>query len=136
MARPADWTPLGCDTDPVPGDPQAVGQESARLAKVADEASRQSAALRKIAATAAGPELKGKFATQTAEAATGISRDMNLVAIRYTKVSKALAAWSPVLEQAQQMSLRALDMAWGPYRLLQNEVSPRAQAELDDARAL
>lgn len=34
MARPADWTPLGHDSDPVPGDPGEISREAAHLAQV------------------------------------------------------------------------------------------------------
>src|SRR5579871_3714057 len=138
MARPLDWTPLGCGTDPVPGDPQAVSREAAQLAKLAGDVGRESAGLRKVAAAMAGPELKGKFATQAAGTATGVARDMDLVATRCAQVSRALAAWWPALEEAQRMSLQALDMASGPYGLLLTSASPGpfAQGQLDDARAL
>jgi hypothetical protein len=143
VARPADWTPLGCAADPVPGDPQAVEQEAARLAQAGAAAGRESAGLRQVAAVAAGPELKGAFATQAAGAATKMSGEMSLVATRYAAVSRALDAWSSALGEAQRMSLRALDMAVGPYRLLQSAAGQaagagqsRAQGELDDARAL
>jgi hypothetical protein len=143
VARPADWAPLGCAADPVPGDPQVVEQEAARLAQAGAAAGRQSAGLRQVAAVAAGPELKGKFAAQAAGAATALSGEMTLVAARYAAVSRALGAWASALEEAQRMSLRALDMAVGPYRLLQAPAGQpaaagqaRAQGELDDARTL
>jgi hypothetical protein len=40
MGRPADyeWRPLGLDTDPVPGDPASIGQESNHLVQALDQA--------------------------------------------------------------------------------------------------
>jgi hypothetical protein len=143
VTRPADWTALGCTADPVPGDPQAVEEEAARLAQAGAAAGRESAGLRQVAAVAAGPELKGRFAARAAGVAMALSGEMSLVAARYTAVSRALGAWASALEEAQRMSLRALDMAVGPYRLLQAAAGQpaaagqaRAQGELDDARTL
>jgi hypothetical protein len=47
------------------------------------------------------------------------------VTVRYQKVAGALRGWSPELEQAQRMSVQALDQAEIPYaRLRQQAIVP------------
>ncbi len=160
MARPADWAPLGCASDPVPGDPGAVSAEATHLAGVARQITGQVTALRRIAATAASGSLRGAYAARTGTCAADVAGQLAQVVGRYQKASTALAAWAPDLEHAQSVSLRALNMAEAPYRTLQNLSPPqlpasgtlttaqhqdkqayqrltgRAQSALDAARAL
>jgi hypothetical protein len=157
MARPAgyQWQPLGLDTDPVPGDPAAIGQEAAHLASIARTVNGQITAMRKIASD--NTEV-GQHAEKIRSAALSLSTSLQAVAARYAKVSSALSAWVPELEEAQALSIRALDQAEVPYaRLSQTVTLPagsdltaaqkqeiadyhgsmrRAQAQLDDARAV
>ncbi len=128
MGRPADWAPLGCASDPVPGDPGAVSTEAAHLAAVARQVSGQVTALRRIAATAAGGSLRGVFAARAGACAAGVAGQLAQVAGRYEKASAALAAWAPELEHAQAVSLRALNMAEAPYRTLQTLSPPQVPA--------
>jgi hypothetical protein len=157
MGRPAGsaWKPLGLDTDPVPGDPQRISQEAAHLASVAAEISRQVVALRTIAS--GGDEI-GKHADEICSSASDLAGQLDKVVGRYQKVSAALNGWIPDLEQAQSVSLQALNQAEGPYQQVnQTVVLPsgsnltaqqqqsitdyhtamkRAQGELDAALAL
>lgn len=157
MARPAgdQWQPLGWDTDPVPGDPLQVSAEAAHLAQVAQDITGQVTALRKISAD--GVQI-GQAPEAIRTAAQTLAGDLAKVAVRYQKVAAALGGWSPELEQAQRMSVQALDQAEIPYaRLRQQAILPsgshltaaqqqevasyhaamrRAQDELDAARAL
>lgn len=157
MARPAgdQWQPLGWDTDPVPGDPQEISAEAAHLARVSQDITGQVAALRKISAD--GVQI-GQSPEAIRTAAQTLAGELAKVAVRYQKVAAALRGWSPELEQAQRMSVQALDQAEIPYaRLRQQAILPsgshltaaqqqevasyhaamrRAQDELDAARAL
>lgn len=157
MARPAgyQWQPLGLDTDPVPGDPAAISQEAAHLASIARTINGQIAAMRKIASD--NTEV-GQHADTIRATALSLAGTLQTVATRYAKVSTALSAWVPELEEAQALSIRALDQAEAPYaRLSQSVVLPsgpdlttaqtqevadykasmqRAQGQLDDARAV
>lgn len=157
MARPAgdQWQPLGWDTDPVPGDPLQVSAEAAHLAQVAQDITGQVTALRKISADGVQIGQAPEAIRTTAQTLAG---DLAKVAVRYQKVAAALGGWSPELEQAQRMSVQALDQAEIPYaRLRQQAILPsgshltaaqqqevasyhaamrRAQDELDAARAL
>lgn len=157
MARPPgyQWRPLGLDTDPVPGDPQAVLQEAAHLASLARGIAGQITALRKIASD--DTEV-GEHAQKIRSTALSLVRSLQAVATRYDRVSGALSGWAGELEQAQTLSIRALNQAEVPYaKLSQTATLPpvtslpaaqeaeaatrrawiqRAQGELADAEAL
>lgn len=157
MGRPPgyQWQPLGLDTDPVPGDPQAVSAEAAHLASVARTVTGQLAALRKISADSTET---GQHAEKIRAAALSLAGSLQAVAARYARTSSALTGWVPELEQAQAMSIRALNEAEAPYaRLRQAVILPsgpnltaaqqeqiagynasmrRAQDQLDTARVL
>ncbi|MGH3166373.1 MAG: hypothetical protein ACRDN0_10830 [Trebonia sp.] len=122
MARPAgaQWQPLGLDSDPVPGDPGQISQEAQHLAAVAEQISSEVAMLRGIAAS--GEEV-GKHAEKLRSSASDLADQLGKVIGRYQKVSSALGNWIPELEQAQSMSLQALDQAEGPYQQLHQEVA-------------
>lgn len=157
MGRPAgyQWEPLGLDSDPVPGDPAQISQEAQHLASVAAEITDQVAALRKIGSD--GTEV-GEHADKIRSQANSLAGQLDKLVGRYTKVSAALSGWVPELEQAQAMSIQALNQAEGPYQKLhQTVVLPsgpnlttqqkqsitnyhnsmqQAQAQLADAQAL
>jgi hypothetical protein len=157
VARPAgyQWQPLGLDTDPVPGDPQAVSQEAAHLASVMRTISGQVSAMRKIASD--DTEV-GQHADTIRATALSLAGTLQTVATRYAKVSTALAGWVPDLEQAQALSIRALNEAELPHATLNRTVMlpsgptltaaqkqeiasyhasvQRAQAQLDDAKTM
>ncbi len=124
MGRPPgyQWKPLGLDADPVPGDPEAVSAEAAHLASVARTVTGQIAALRSIASDATET---GQHADTIRTAALALAGSLQAVATRYATVSSALAGWAPELEQAQALSVRALDEAESPYaRINQAAVLP------------
>jgi hypothetical protein len=157
MGRPPgyQWQPLGLDADPVPGDPQAISTEAAHLASVARTITGQIAAMRKIASD--DTEV-GQHAEKIRTAARSLAGSLQAVATRYAKVSSALSGWVPELEQAQSLSIRALNEAEAPYAQLSQAVTlpsgpgltaaqkqevasyhasmQRAQDQLDAAKAL
>jgi hypothetical protein len=157
MGRPPgyQWEPLGLDTDPVPGDPQRISEEGAHLASVAKQITSQVAVLRKMASD--GVQV-GKTPDVIKSSASDLADQLDKVVGRYQKVSAALTGWVPELEQAQRMSIQALDQAEVPYqKIKQTVVLPsgnnltaqqkqdvtnyhnsmtKAQDELDAAKAL
>jgi len=157
MGRPSgsQWQPLGWDTDPVPGDPEVISQEARLLASVADQINGQIAALRKISSDQTN---FGKTADAIRSSAGDLVGTLQVVGERYQRVSSALTGWVSELEQAQSMSIRALDQAEAPYAQLNQVVAlpsgskltaaqqqgiknyhtamERAQGEVDAARAL
>ena len=143
MGRPQGcrWQPLGLDADPVPGDPRAISEVAAHLASVARTVDGQVAALRKIACE--GTEI-GQYADKIRSAALSLTGSLQAVATRYGKVSAALSGWVPDLEEAQSLSIRALNLAEGPYAAL-NQVfvlapgpgleSPAVQQDIQDRQS-
>jgi hypothetical protein len=117
MGRPPDyqWRPLGVDSDPVPGDPQAISAEAAHLASIAQTITGHVAAMRKIASDNAE---QGQHAEKIRAVAQRTAASLQAVATRYARVSSALSGWGPELEQAQTMSIRALNEAEAPYATL------------------
>ena len=154
MGRPPgyQWQPLGLDADPVPGDPQAISEAAAHLSSVARTVNGQVAALRKIAGD--GTEI-GQHADKIRSAAGSLIGSLQAAATRYSQVSSALSGWVPDLEEAQSLSIQALNQAEGPYATLNQVFAPppgasvkplavqqdiqsarRAQSELDAAQAV
>lgn len=121
MGRPPgyQWQPLGLDADPVPGDPQAISQEAQHLAAVANTIAGQITALRKIANDNTET---GLHADKIRSSASSLAGSLQVVASRYRNVSLALNGWVPELEQAQAMSIRALNDAEAPYAKLNQSV--------------
>ncbi|MGH3252314.1 MAG: hypothetical protein ACRDOI_39725 [Trebonia sp.] len=104
----------------MPGDSAQIGQEAQHLASVASEITNQVTALRKISSD--GTEV-GKHADKIRSSASDLAGELDKVVGRYQKVSSALNDWIPELEQAQAMSIRALDQAEGPYQKLHQTVA-------------
>ena len=121
-SRPYDWSPLGLDSDPVPGDPEAVSAESRRLAQTAQELRTQITMLQKIASDAT---LKGEYAGSLRAHAQQLSQDLGKVATRYESVADATGEWSGDLAEAQAASLTALRMAESPYEQLRRLQAPQ-----------
>jgi hypothetical protein len=128
MGRPLgqQWQPLGLDADPVPGDPPAVRAEAAHLASVARTINGQIAAMRKIASDDTEVGLHAETIRSAANSLTG---SLQAVSERYVRVSAALSGWVADLEQAQSLSIRALNEAEAPYaRLSQSVILPAGPA--------
>ncbi len=96
-------------SDPVPGDPQRIGEEAAHLASVAQEIQGQVARLRAIA-TGHTVE-KGLHVDKLKSASADVADSLDKVVGRYQKTSAALSGWVPELEYAQGQSLKALAQA-------------------------
>jgi hypothetical protein len=133
MARPAgyQWEPLGWDTDPVPGDPQVIGAEAAQLLQTARQVAEQVAALQKISAD--GTQI-GQTPDVIRSSASNLAGQLTNVAARYQNVAAALRGWGPELEQAQLMSLQALDQAEIPYAKLQRQITLPSGTNLSAAQ--
>lgn len=124
MTRPSGdaWLPLGLNADPVPGDTQRISQEATNLASTAKTLHDQINALRRIAHS---NENVGQSADKIRSAASSLIGDLTTVATRYKTVSSALNGWYPELEEAQRLSLRALNEAEAPYAKLKNTPVPK-----------
>jgi hypothetical protein len=129
MGRPPghQWLPLGLDADPVPGNTQEISQQAAHLSSVAQTINGQVAALHKIASD--NTEI-GQHADKIRAAARSLAGSLQTAATRYANVSSALTGWVPDLEQAQSLSIQALNQAEGPYAILNQAFTPPASATL------
>jgi hypothetical protein len=114
--RPLDWAPLA-ETDPLPGDPQAIWDEAARLRDMAAEVQDQIAALRGIGEV----DLVGEYVEELFASAEGVAKKLDLVRDRYVKVAGYLNQWAGELDDLQRRTLAALDNALDAERLLQRD---------------
>jgi hypothetical protein len=107
VRRPTDWAPLA-GADPIPGDPDEIQAEAARLARIADTMQDQIASLRRIgkADTLTG-EYADKLRTESDELAGRLEKAVG----RYRAVGGHLGGWAGELRTAQEDSLKALDKA-------------------------
>jgi hypothetical protein len=80
----------------------------------------QVAALRKISAD--GTQI-GQTPDVIRSSASSLAGQLTTVAARYQNVAAALSGWGPELEQAQAISLRALDQAEIPYAKLRQQLA-------------
>ncbi|MFD5181803.1 hypothetical protein ACFWMQ_04030 [Streptomyces sp. NPDC058372] len=95
--RRTDWQPLS-DTDPVPGDPEAVRDEIKHLTNVREELDDQADRLKGIRDD---DELRGKYATTLKEEAEVLEGQLRDVADRYGRVVVPLGKWADELEGFQ-----------------------------------
>jgi hypothetical protein len=130
--RPYDWSPLGLDSDPVPGNPETVSAESRRLGQTAQELRTQITMLQQIASDAT---LKGQYAGTLRAHAQQLSQDLGKVATRYESTADATDEWSGNLAEAQAASLSALRAAESPYEQLRRLQAPPPPAASASAAA-
>ena len=115
MTRPFDWMPLA-ETDPLPGDPDAITLESGRLVRLGDDMRTQAARLRQIGADTS---LVGAYAEELRSASGDLAQDLDKVAGRYERVASALKDWAPELAVAQAETLKARTKALEAEQLRQ-----------------
>ena len=102
--RPTDWTPLA-GSDPVPGDPDEVERAAKSLADMAEEITRQTANLRKLA-TAEGWDAEAGLTF--ADSARELSGQLDQAHGRYRTAAGALKGYAPELRHAQSGADAAL----------------------------
>lgn len=118
MFRPCDWVPLA-EADPLPGDPDAIAAEAARLVRLGQDMRVQSARLRQIGADST---LIGAYADELRSAAGTLAGDLDESAERYERVGSALSGWAPELAEAQRVTLQARTKAIAAEELRQRSV--------------
>lgn len=108
MSRPADWSPLGRDHDPVPGDPDVVARMGRHYVSTADAILRAATNL-----TAALAEGFGQAEAIDAirDEAEDVARRIVRAETRYRGVGDAMVTYAPALTDAQARSLAALNKA-------------------------
>lgn len=108
MSRPADWSPVGYASDPVPGDPTTVSLVGRRYVGTADAIDRAAQnLLRALDDDFSRSEAVGAIRGQAEE----VARRISMAEERYRGVGDAMVAYAQVLEKAQQDSAAALSDA-------------------------
>jgi len=104
----ADWSVLGLDSDPVPGDPGSVGDLAARLAGQAGLADANTERLRAIAANGGDLQMVGDYAPHYLDALHDLPGDLGKLASAYHGCGAALRKYSDRLAEAKTQAGRAL----------------------------
>ncbi len=102
--RPTDWAPLA-GSDPVPGDPDEIERAAKSLADMAEEITRQTANLRKLATAEGWDADAGRT---FAESAGELSGQLGKAHGRYATTAGALKGYAPQLRHAQSVADGAL----------------------------
>lgn len=132
MSRPIDWSPLGRDSDPVPGDSAEVERAGKSYQEVADAISLAARRLREIADHA---DLRSEAVEELRGKCREVADDIERAHTRYRGVGDALVAYAQPLATAQSESLRALrdaETAQAELAAAQGRAS-RAEGDLDRA---
>lgn len=119
-----DWTPL-VDSDPLPGDPQAIFDEAVRLRRLGFQMRDQIANLRRIADT---HDLVGKSVDALRASAGEIVVGLEKVVARHEKTADILSRWHGELTRLQDATRAPLDVAVEANRLRIRAETERAMA--------
>jgi RHS repeat-associated protein len=104
----ADWSVLGLEADPVPGDPNAVGDLAARLSGQAGLTDTNTDRLRAIAANGGDLQMVGDYAPHYLDALHDLPGDLAKLAAAYHGCSAALRTYSSSLAAAKTQAGTAL----------------------------
>lgn len=126
MSRPVDWSPLA-DSDPTPGDPEAVARGARHYATVAFAIRDASAKLRTIADNQAGMDSDAVNAFR--DSTQRVADDIDKAYDRYAETSQALSRYYPQLDDAQYESLQALWQARQAQDMMQQASNAMAAAQ-------
>ncbi|WP_194949775.1 putative T7SS-secreted protein [Actinomyces trachealis] len=106
MSRPADWSPLGYASDPVPGDPLIVAGAAQTFQGIAEEISKAESHLRNISINGQGEAIH-KIRQKCDELADKIKKAHTIC----DGADDALNPYVEVLESVQETSLKELENA-------------------------
>ncbi|MFI8927922.1 hypothetical protein ACIG3E_09640 [Streptomyces sp. NPDC053474] len=101
--RPVDWSPLA-ESDPTPGDPEAIRTEAKRLSSIAETLARQVTKLRQLGSD---DNIEGKYANSLRDEADDLGGRLDKTRGRYEKVSGRLRTWADKMEHAQELADKA-----------------------------
>jgi hypothetical protein len=105
--RPRDWHPL-TETDPVPGDPDAILEEVGHMKRLATMLRGEAKDLRVIGE---GEQLEGRYADALRDGARELETHLRETAERYERVHGHLTGWAHELEVLQSDAERILRRA-------------------------
>ncbi len=107
MSRPSDWSPLGWQCDPIPGDPLMVADSAAKYRSTATAVSAAIDNLRRLDLS----NLKSLAFATSLDKIKEVAGKLDKVEARISGAAAALEYYGPKLDGAQLESLRALETA-------------------------
>ncbi|WP_445548363.1 WXG100 family type VII secretion target, partial [Frankia sp. CiP1_Cm_nod1] len=108
MSRPTDWSVLGLERDPTPGDPFAVRELARRFLTVAADAEHARGQLATVAAGGVVQTWAGTAGDAFRDELDDFPGQLARLATSYRMAGQALGAYEPALDTAQQQADRAL----------------------------
>jgi hypothetical protein len=106
--RPADWSAIERDSDPIPGEPTTIRELANHLLGVAEAIRNENS---RMAALDAGEIWDSEAAVTFAEMQEKLPPDLELAATRYEGAAQALFTWESALSSAQAAADAALLVA-------------------------
>ncbi|GAA1250444.1 hypothetical protein [Oryzihumus leptocrescens] len=132
-ARAGDWSLLGHDSDPLPGDDYEVHLQSRHYTSVAETINSQISKLRAIG----HGDAKGEYAEGLASSANDISSELSKVQNRFETVAEQLAVWGPALAEGRRVTGSLLAQAEQEHRaMMANQSSGPLPSTATDAERL
>ncbi len=129
MARPYDWSPVGMDSDPTPGEPEEVRDLAEELERFSDTVDEAVGRVRGLASDRALLDWAGLSAGAFRDEFDGVPGNLTKLRDSYDLCAQALQTYWPKLQTAQGQADRALDRAIAAQADLTS-----AQGSLGDAR--
>ncbi|WP_190232860.1 toxin glutamine deamidase domain-containing protein [Streptomyces avicenniae] len=130
VARPYDWSPVGMDSDPTPGDPDEVRNLAEELQEFSDTVDEALGRVRGLASDRAMQDWAGLSAEAFRSEFDGVPGNLTKLRDSYDLCAQALQTYWPRLQTAQGQADRALDRAIAAQADLAS-----AQGSLGDAQS-
>ncbi|MGC5166342.1 polymorphic toxin-type HINT domain-containing protein [Luteimicrobium sp. DT211] len=109
MSRPTDWSPVGLDIDPTPGDPVLVLSGGREYLDVADSIDGAAAAMARLDVAGAVSQAVDALMDRKEDTISEVRK----AHARYQAAGEALVSYASTLEQVQADTLAALQRARG-----------------------
>src|SRR5688572_22405988 len=104
----SDWSLLGLDGDPAPGDPDRIRTLARRLLDDADLAERNTNLLRNVSANDGALRMEGDYAPQFREALGELPGELGKLGRAYRGCGQALSDFAGSLDGAKSRAATAL----------------------------
>ncbi|MGP3968015.1 DUF6531 domain-containing protein [Streptomyces sp. 6N223] len=111
MGRNSDWSPVGMDEDPTPGDPERIAELADSLLSFADDVATALSGVREMSGDGAIQAMTGETADAFAERFEDIPDNLTKLQESYELAGLALQRYGPLLASAQQDADAALEDA-------------------------
>ena len=115
MTRPRDWSALGLNHDPIPGDPQEIRAQAIKFREIAHDIGDTAIKLESIANS---NDATGKFVEAFAVQAIDVASRIGKAQIRYRDFADALGSYAAPLDHVQAESLQPLTRAMNDHSVV------------------